>query len=217
MPNLPTFYYFNGRSTSTIELFIHRKSEAPISNITSIISPYDPVTVEILVQPPKNSKPLIGPKQLPVPAAPSRVRCEKVDEAMYLNRTELRLQALRKNIHQMPASIITERVNCILKECADTASPPPPKRKRKANFKWHPSLCLAPRKASQCYHRLKGLLYDSQEYHIHKAIIKVAKKLLRKAQRQLAAGHKREIVSIMDACLMERKKLSLNLLENNEK
>ena len=60
MPNLPTFYHCNGRSTSTIDLFIHRKSEAPIDDIKIDTqnplntSPHDPVTAEILVQPPQN-------------------------------------------------------------------------------------------------------------------------------------------------------------------
>ena len=143
-------------------------------------------------------KPVVSHKHLPVPA---RVKWEKVDKVIYLNLTEARLQVLMKDIHQMPASIVTKRVNCILIECAVMASPPPPKRKRQSKFKWHPSLSHAARKAQECYRQLKGLHHDSSKYDTGKATLKVAKKLLRKAQHQLAASHrKKTIISIIDAC-----------------
>ena len=118
---------------------------------------------------------------------PNRIRWEKVDKCQYLNQTNLHLQALVKNLHRIPVSIITEWVNSILTDCVCAASPAQPKRIRKTKFKWRPSLYQAARKATKAYRHLKSLHDNDPIYATRKASLRAAKKSLRKAQWQLAA------------------------------
>ena len=82
MPSLSTFYHFNRKSSSNIDLFIQRISNETISSIKVITrdpfntSPHDPVTATVFTTfPPNNSS-----SKAAYSKGAQRVRWDKVDK-----------------------------------------------------------------------------------------------------------------------------------------
>jgi hypothetical protein len=192
-PNGPTFHHSNGKSKSRIDLFVQRSSETLIDSIVvdsrsaMNTSDHDAVTATISVCPPHCTKPKECPSTI---AAPQRVKWKKVDRCKYAALTEIHLDIILSDLQALPCSVIVERVNQILVDCAIQASPQIPKRKKARKFRWHPELVAAAKTATNTYKQLKRK-ENSPEYQSTKALHVAAKKALRKAQRQLAARDRR--------------------------
>jgi hypothetical protein len=131
-PCTPTFYHFNGKSSSRIDLFVQRKDEEIISNIKIHTreplntSPHDPVSATIYTELPDllNSVTTEGKKPSP------RVRWDKIDRVLYRELTETKLSALLANMQDMPGSLVAQRTNSILIKEAQQACPPPLRKER---------------------------------------------------------------------------------------
>jgi hypothetical protein len=202
-PNLPTFHHSNGRSSSKIDLFLHRQCEDPICQISVDarnplnVSTHDSVTAELPFSPPHVQQ----AATCKTVSIPIRIKWDKIDKTLYKVRTDMHLRVISSSINQMPVPLIIERVNKTLVESAQAAAPKRPIRLRKTKFKWHPSLTAAAKRANQCYRDLKTTSSQDPNLSQRKATLQAAKKLLRKAQRQLAAKQRREYLqSIMDSC-----------------
>ena len=117
---------------------------------------------------------------------------EKVDKLGYKEQTEVRLTSLIQCMENMPASIVTKRLNKILNQCALNNCPNPPKHRRRAKYRWHSSLkpLAQTRKKAYLDHKHAHNHQDKQQL---KAKATAAKRTLRKAQRQLAAQRRRDV------------------------
>ena len=218
MPKLPTFYHFNGKSTSTIDLFIHRASEDPFTNITIDersplnTSTHDPVTAVL-------SSSLNSEAKKPVPVkVPKKIHWNKVDKAAYKDNTDVRLQPLMNQMEDIPASILADRVNAILSNCATEAHPPPPKRRRKTKYRWQATFRPLSEKVTSTYKSLQQLRPTERPHSAQNQAHRAAKKLLRKAQRQAAAKRRNDIkAAIIDTCKKKGRDGFYKLVENQQK
>ena len=199
MPDSPTYHHFDNTSTSRIDLYIHKASEDPIDNIHILArdptntSPHDAVIATIN----GNFERMIEAKNQ---APKKRVIWEKVDKLGYKEQTEVRLTSLIQCMENMPASIVTQRLNKILNQCALNNCPNPPKHRRRAKYRWHSSLKPLAQTSKKAYldHKRAQNHQDKQQL---KAKATAAKRTLRKAQRQLAAQRRRDVKNgIITAC-----------------
>jgi hypothetical protein len=141
MPDVPTFHHFNGKSTSTIDLFIHRVIDDPITTIHVLArqptntGPHDPVTADVTILHDKKDAPDTRPPK-------AKVRWDKVDGALYKELTHTRLEALQDQMENMPATVTALRLNSILTKYALEACPPHHGRRSRpsTNGKPHSSL-----------------------------------------------------------------------------
>ena len=200
MPQTPTFYHFNGKSMSQIDLFIQRKDDEIINSIkihqreALNVSPHDPVTASIHVTLEKDTP----RKEMVSSKPPRKVRWDKIDIVIYKETTEAKLTALKENMKDLPACLIADRLNQILSKCALDACPPPPKRKRDTRFRW----------SSEFKPLADGVIAAYKEHIAQSPIddnklatLRTAKKLLRKAQRRAAARRRHDLhTAIIASC-----------------
>ena len=207
MPPTPTFHHFNGHSKSTIDLFIHRVTENPISAITieernpTNTGPHDPVkaTLHSHVHAAASEVTASHPKP------PNKIRWDKVDIPAYRELTDAKLKALLSQINNMPASLIAMRINSILSECAKAACPPPP-NKRRNKYKWQASFKPIAKDVHTKYVNMQKVPPQQRQNSPQMIAYMAAKRTLRKAQRQAAAKRRKDIrTAIMDACLTKNK------------
>ena len=202
MPNTPTFHHFNGMSTSRIDLFLQRKDDETIENITILVreplntSPHDPVVATIPVFIPSKQQTTKSTRE-PAP----RIKWDKVDKPQYRDLTDTRLEALINNMEDMPACITTSRLNSILTECASKSCPPPPKRKRKTKFRWSSTFKPLAEESCAAHRDLCKARQMKEDDREQVTKLRAAKKILRKAQRQSAAKRRTDIkTAIIEAC-----------------
>ena len=135
----PTFYHFNGKDTSCIDLFIKMKSKEIITSISIHsrqplnTSPHHPVSATIHFTIHSNKACSKAAKKQPA----HRVRWDKIDSVVYMEETDLKLIALLNNIQAMPTSRVTDRINTILSSSALSTCPLPPKRKKATKYRWY--------------------------------------------------------------------------------
>ena len=207
MPNTPTYYHFRRNTNSQLDMFIHSASSNVIKSIkvhsheALNLSPHDPVSavMHMQVSAQKTSGKSIGKR-----AKPS-VRWDKVDKVQYRDDTDIKLRPLAESLDNLPASIITERLNKILSNCANEACPPPPSRKRKTKYRWSSNfkpLACKVKEAYKTYCQAKQTVQETEKL----ATLRAAKKLLRKAQRQAAASRRKDITcAIIVSCQKNNK------------
>ena len=189
MPTLPTYHHFVGGIKSTLDYFIHRKPEDPILKITiesrnsRNVSMHDPVTARLKAtcdQPQQRDESTQRKK------VPARIQWDKADKVKYREATDVKLTALKGQMQDLPSEILTYRLNTILSDCARSACPPPPLRKRKTRYKWHASFKPAAENVSSSYRKWKEAKSPTDPSHPDTRALKVAKQLLWRAQRQAA-------------------------------
>ena len=129
-----------------------------------------------------------------------RVIWKKVDKIRYKEQTEAQLTSLIQYMENMPASVVTQRLNKILNQCALKNCPDPPKHRRRTKYRWHSTLKPLAQKSKKAYHDHKNA-QNYQDKQQLKAKATAAKRTLRKAQRQLAAQRRRDVRNeIISAC-----------------
>ena len=155
MPYSPTYYHFDNISTSRIDLYIHRISEDPIDKIYVLarnptnISPHDAVIAALV----GDFKCMIEAKNHP---PQKRVIWKKIDKTRYKEQTEAQLTSLIQYMENMPASVVTQRLNKILNQCALKNCPDPPKHRRRMKYRWHSTLKPLAQKRKKAYHDHKN-------------------------------------------------------------
>ena len=214
MPEKPTFYHFNKTSTSRIDLFIHRNSENPISSIEVHTrqplntSPHDSITAMVPA-----ILPSVTAKHKVTTSTAPRVKWEKVDRSKYIEATEVQLKGLQDVMEDMPAHLITVRLNEILTRCATLSCPPPPKRRRKTRFRWSAGFKNLADNAMSAYHDYRKSKDDREKL----AKLRAAKKVLRKAQRQASAKRREDIkTAIITSCKTGDKKEFYRLVKKQK-
>jgi len=60
---------------------------------------------------------------------PAKTNWSKIDKEIYQQQTEIKLRAILILIDNIPSTLVANRINTILVECATDASPPAPRKK----------------------------------------------------------------------------------------
>lgn len=218
MPDKPSFHHFNGKSTSRIDHFIHRAGDNPIASIhirsrePTNLSMHDPLTAHV----PAHIPTLQARKKSA--CLQKKIRWDKVDKSVYKEATETKLGALLSQMYDLPAEIITSRLNCILQECATKACPPPPDRKRRTKYRWLSTFKPLADELSKRYKNLQRLHRDTRKNSPQLQAYKAAKRILRKAQRQAAAKRRKDIQqAIISSCKVNNRDEFHKLIKNQRK
>ena len=178
------------------------------------VSSHDPVTA--MVQPSIIN--IAGEKPSAKITLPPRIKWSKVDLAAYTDSTETRLNCLGNQMEGLPASIIATRLNQILTDCAIEAAPPPTKRRKRTKYIWCAPFTALAQKANNAYKALKTINPDKRPKSPEQLAMLAAKKILRKAQRQVAAKRRRDVnTHIMDACRKKGRDGFFELIDKQRK
>ena len=208
MPDCPTFHHYNGKSQSAIDMFIHAVTYEPINHIeVDQRNPlntgcHDPVIAHMTAHLKSASK--RERKTLKQPP-PKKVNWIHVDIPQYREKTENKLQALMKDIDKMPTEILSSRINSILTTAAQDASVERP-RKTRRKYKWVASFRPMAENIAKCYNKLREIdpQHRAKSEQQHK--LNIAKKILRRAQRQAAAKQRLETKqALIDECHLKGK------------
>ena len=208
MPDIPTFHHFNGTSTSRIDLFIVRESEELLATVTvrerdpTNTSPHDTILCSL-----KTLKPDVSPlKKNPVEKAPRKVNWEKTDISLYQELSGIRLGALLQSMDGLPISVVAERSNRILTECAQAACPPPTTGNKKKKFPWWSPIKPLAKRSVLLHKKLMSIPSADRANSPTNSALVLAKKLLRKAQRRAAAKQRADIkAAIIKSCKANQK------------
>ena len=158
-PDKATFHHFNGFSKSTIDLFVLYKADDMIEHIDVKtrdplnMSPHDPVTAFTKLAPERKPEPTCNDD-----TKPPKTNWKKVDKEKYKEITEIKLEALKNNMDNLPAEILALRINSVLLDSANDATSGPKKKKskrvKKNNKGWHVSLKPIAKTALQIHRQL---------------------------------------------------------------
>ena len=204
---MPTYHHFNGTSKSRIDVFIERIRKTNIIGVTNEerhilnTSSHDPITARLEIQTDEANKESSHQRETESCTPQPRVKWSDVDYNRYSELTESRLRILMKTMADTPIDIVAAQLNDVLTRCASDACPPS-KAKRKKNkprkSEWNPTLKPLVRRVKWLYYKTKHNTDPNPQGDIRS--LKMAKKLLRSAQRQAAAKKRREAkTSIMVA------------------
>ena len=215
-PDCPTFHHFNGTSKSRLDMFIQREHDEIIRRVTVHTRPptnysmHDAVTATINFQKQASTVP---PKKTNNKVSPP-VRWDKMDKVKYRENTQVRLNALKALITDLPAEVITQRLNDILVHSAQEACPPPPPRRKHTKYRWRSAFKPLAINVNSAYleYRKSGMSAEKLTK------LQTAKKILRKAQRQAAARRRNDINSgIIAACQRNDKAEFYQLIKKQRK
>ena len=220
MPDTPTFHHFNGKSKSQIDLFLERTTEEAIKKITVLerepenTGPHDPVTAELHVMiSNSNTNSNISSEE-----PKHRVKWDKVDHELYKTLTEAKLKALLATAKDLPHNIIVDRANAILVECAQQACPPPPKLKTKRKRPWCANIKPLVKHSLKLHLELNSLKPEERAKSELQTLVKAAKKVIRKAQRQAAAKQRADIrQAIITSCKEKQKNDFHNIVKKQRR
>jgi len=189
MMNIPTYHHFAGNVKSSIDMFLfndntrHQNSDFKIeAREASNVGPHDPVIVKLDFIPTQQKA-----EKAAGNAVTPRVNWAKVDMTLYKELTESKLTTLgRDGFEKLDPEVLVSSINNILVDSAHKAAGV--KVKKKSTKK---------RTTSPWGSELKPLVKASKMVHYHwkrnktdplfQLKRKAAKKLLRTAQRRLAA------------------------------
>jgi hypothetical protein len=111
-----------------------------------------------------------------------------VDRDRYASLTENRLTALYESITPLTSSdMLTARINTILIECSKECAPPPRKVRKAKRLKWTPELKPAIAASKRAYYEWQASDEQKDDRPTLLLTVTLAKKHLRKTQRQIAA------------------------------
>jgi len=211
----PTYHHFNKTSKSTIDLFLTRKNKAYLIMETTVdcrnpanFSAHDAVTAKTkaALPPPTSMKKIETQENTPK----RKTNWSRVDKVTYQERTEPLIESLLLQIHDdTPTDVIITRLNNIVTQCCESATPSQPKsRSKKSKYKWFSELRELMKTNKQAYWAWKKEGKPTSPDNPYLQQHKQCKQALIKAQRQLSARQRQEKYSmIMSATPQELPKL----------
>ena len=207
-PRVDTFYHNNGSgATSQIDHFVELRADQIIHSIQVLTrdpvntSTHDPVMATVTVATPTHKT------SVSTQAQARRIKWDKVDKALYRESTGIKLKALRDNMEGSPASVIAERINVILAACAADACPQPSAKSKRRKSKWTDEMKPLAKEVNHHYRQMKKCKLSDCAYEAHRHKLKTAQKLLRRAQRHLAAKRRQHInEAIIESCQRKDKR-----------
>lgn len=203
-PNRPTYHHFLGGITSQIDHFLQLSSQKRfLTNINIItrdptnLSSHDAVcaALNVDVDQQKDGKVASTGKPLPV-----RTNWRNIDIEKYSDITDQKFECLISNMDGLPLEVLLQRIHDIMIISAQQAYIC---KKRCASNKKHnwPPVIISLVKQTKIYFakwKAKGSPCDDDPATLE---LKLAKKALRSAQRQIIATKRREyLTNIMDCC-----------------
>lgn len=215
-PTTPTYFHFMGSSTSRLDYFMERSSYPVLREIlvdsrhTINTSSHDAVLgiIEAICNP-KQTEEISTEPACPNP----RHRWDKIDLMKYKELTEIRLGTLSNCISDNPLDVTAEMLNTVLERSAVDSSPAQPRKRGPRKNPWTPQLKPIVKDIKFLYHKMKNA--DTEEDRLTLSTsLKVAKKLLRRTQRQTSAKRRKETkLGIIAACKSKDKREFFKLIK----
>ena len=215
--SIPTYHHFVGAITSRIDHVLTHKASTNILSNSKImtreplnLSSHDPILIQIQLLKGVST----GSKSLTQEArAKKKPNWPKVDIPKYTHTTGLRLDSLiNTDGLTLPTEVLVERINNILLQSADECGPPAKKaKKRKSRYPWSGDMKPFVKQIKHAYYCWKT--QGKKPDHPLVEDIKQMKKTLRSEQRQLAAEHRRSLLTDISKATVDNKQLFFRLIK----